>query len=255
MTKPKYKFECWEVDMPSDDVNTRGISEQVAKLLFRLGWIDVVSEGIVTNIYSDKVLSHCYAPTDDKSESLIWPLIMDGLCEEITDEQIHRMLVLWLLAKDYHREHQGDYTDSYTEFHYTYFPWPYPGEEDDTIDIVDLQDIPRFAVISGDETYSMIHMAGSKIEAFKMLDGFLGQDTLGTYGNIIDLDDSVLTTHVGVADLKHVATVNHVRFTMSPDLFDWLRRLSEESADQPGASAEVLEEAQALFAQEQEPVT
>jgi hypothetical protein len=67
-----YKFECWEIDFPSDDEDTRGVRRELAEELTEAGILRVVHEQVVTNRYGEKVFSHCYTPTSDANEALAW---------------------------------------------------------------------------------------------------------------------------------------------------------------------------------------
>lgn len=246
-----YKFECWEIDFPGDDEDTRGVSKEAAYMMLRLGWIDIQHEGIIKNTYGERVLSHCYAPTSDANEPLAYRAAADAVFDDMTVEQQHRMLVLWLLVQDYHRSHKGDYDDTFSEFHYSYFPWAEEGDDADPNEFRDAcEEIPRFAVIMHDETYSMIHMADSKVGALKLLTDSLGADTLGTNGDVIDLDDTVL--HTETLAIRFIGTVANIGIHITPELHKWLTKLVGQSAG-IGVPEEVLEEARFVFSEEHEP--
>lgn len=72
MTKTDFDRDCWEIDFPSDDADTRGISQELAERLLAESKIKIKFEGMYVNSYGERVNLRTYTPATPDDEQYVW---------------------------------------------------------------------------------------------------------------------------------------------------------------------------------------
>lgn len=142
--------------------------------------------------------------------------------------QAKRKANLQVLHDESHRSKYHDYDDSFTEFACEY------GLEHDDVEYEEgdeFKDIPRFASIAHDETYTMLHMCETLAEAMQDQAGIPGNgEYLNVPGGIIDLDEmEIRTDDNGTVRIVHEARSFPRMIAISEDAYSILCGLVQDT--------------------------
>lgn len=156
-----------------------------------------------------------------------------------TDEvQAKRKDNLQVLSDENHRSRNGDYDDSFAEFAAKYgLTW---GDDED-VDLHDeheqeAEEIPRFVSVAHDETYVMMDVFDTLIEAMNDQANIPHQgDTLNVPGGIHDLDEMEVrvegprSKYAGQVHIVNYGLVTYKMFAISDDAYSILCGLVQDT--------------------------
>lgn len=108
---------------------------------------------------------------------------MTGSDNSIQTQRTERLEAMVL---DWHRHGAGDYEDTFDEFRATYLGFK-AGDEEPS-DILPEKEIPEWAAIVGDETYSLISLHETKREAIIAVGRNIGESTLNNPIGVYNMD-------------------------------------------------------------------